>query len=109
MSKEYYTAPDEDIFHDIKLCCLAVWAKYYYDRTSRPYMMEKMDRVLRMKNISDNYMSMIAMFDVGNQYELFTWLDAASAEKIKAALVDVDNSTTLRILENAQSGKESFV
>ena len=59
----------DEIFDDLKACALQVWEKY--DDT-HGYRSEKTNYVAKIANISDNYLTLIQMFDIHNQRELFT-------------------------------------
>lgn len=66
--EEYYTAPDQEIFDDIKKCAIEVWQTM--DNTYG-YVDEKVDRIKDIENIKDNAWYMVAMFDQDNQRKLY--------------------------------------
>lgn len=81
----YYEAPSEEVFNDIKTSCLLVWAEYN-EPIERTYRAEKFKKVVPLKNIRDNYMFMIAMFDHINQKKLFEWLRSETLVRVQQAL-----------------------
>ena len=64
---DYYKAPSDKIFNDIKKCAIKIWKAY--DNTYG-YVDEKVNRIKDMKNISDNAWTIVAMFDSFNQVKL---------------------------------------
>lgn len=63
----YYKAPSQEDFDDMKKCAIKIWETY--DNTYG-YVDEKVGRVNKMENVSDNFMSIMAMFDLNNQSKL---------------------------------------
>ena len=69
MSQEnYYTPPTDKVFNEIKEASIAIW-KTYDDQFG--YATEKINNIKDLKNIQDNAMYMVAMFDIQNQRRLF--------------------------------------
>jgi ribosome maturation protein Sdo1 len=66
-------------------------------------MIEKFGRVVRMKNISDNYMTLIAMFDQSNQVEFFKLINDETTDRIEDALMSVNNFDTAKLMRAARS------
>ena len=85
MSKLYYTAPSDEIFNEIKASAIRIWAGYNDDHG---YATEKTQRILEMKNIEDNAMYMVAMFDQVNQGKLASILSAEAREAIRERMID---------------------
>ena len=79
----YYVAPSDQIFRDIKYCSMAIWNTY--DDT-HGYASEKIDRVLAMKNVSDNAWTIVAMFDWENQAKLFKMVQPKTLEAFNKAV-----------------------
>lgn len=80
--EEYYTAPKQQIFDDIKRNALFLW-KTYDDRYG--YATEKIGRIKDLENVSDNAWYMVAMFDPINQSKLLSMVEPATAIEIKRA------------------------
>ena len=69
MSQEnYYTPPTDKVFNEIKEASTAIW-KTYDDQFG--YATGKINNIKDLKNIQDNAMYMVAMFDIQNQRRLF--------------------------------------
>jgi len=60
---DYYKTPPQEIYEDIKKCSIEIRETYWYAS-------EKIARVNSMDNISDNALTMVAMFDIHNQRKL---------------------------------------
>jgi ribosome maturation protein Sdo1 len=65
---DYYKAPSQEIFEDIKKNAIKIWQTY--DNTYG-YVDEKVGRIEGMENISDNAWTIVVMFDSDNQAKLF--------------------------------------
>lgn len=79
----YYTAPSQAIFNDIKKNALKIWEGY--DDTYG-YRTEKTERVKGIKNISDNVWCIVAMFDPINQAKLISMVKPKTASLIIQAI-----------------------
>lgn len=80
--KEYYTAPKQEIFNDIKRNALFLW-KTYDD--SNGYATEKINDIKDLENVSDNAWFIVAMFDPINQSKLLSMVEPATAIEIRRA------------------------
>ena len=65
--EQYYTAPSQEIFDDIKEAAIKIWQGY--DDTYG-YATGKVDRIKDISNVRDNYAYMVAMFDPPNTAKL---------------------------------------
>ncbi len=74
---DYYTAPSQEIFEDIKKNAIKIWNTYGREGGYRD---EKINRVKDIENIKDNAWYIVAMFDQFNQVKLLTMLEPESAE-----------------------------
>jgi len=79
---DYYQAPPDEIFEDIKENALKIWRTY--DDTYG-YATEKIDRVKDLKNISGNAWFIVSMFDGVNQERLLSMVRNETAEMIELA------------------------
>jgi len=77
--KDYYTAPSQEVFDDIKLNAMKIWLDY--DDTYG-YATEKCDRIKNLENISDNAWTIVAMFDSNNQAKLLSMVKPETAKLI---------------------------
>ena len=85
MSELYYTAPSDEIFEEVKKASIEVWS----EKDSHPsYIAEKVERIESMQNISDNFMSIVAMFDTRNIATLRHKLSSESKKAIYDRLLD---------------------
>src|ERR1035438_7697004 len=71
-TEQLYTAPSEEIFNQIKAASIIIWSGY--DNTYG-YSDEKIGYIKPLKNIRDNYATIIGMFDYQNQEKLIDLLD----------------------------------
>lgn len=81
--KEYYTAPKQEIFDDIKENAIKIWKTY--DDTFG-YATEKIDRIKDLQNIQDNAWYMVAMFDHINRGKLLSMVKPETATQILRAI-----------------------
>jgi len=80
--KDYYTAPAQEIFDDIKSNAIKIWNTY--DDTYG-YRTEKVSRVESMQNVQDNAWAIVAMFDSNNQSKLLSMVKPETAKMIEDA------------------------
>ncbi len=81
MSKLYYEAPTDEVFEEVKVKATEIWQGY---DNEYGYADSKIDRIKDIGNVSDNFMYMIAMFDLTNQTKLSEML----TEETKKAVSD---------------------
>lgn len=81
--KEYYTAPPDEIFIDIKVNALKIWASY--KDSPGGYALDKISRIVDLENHQDNAWYMVAMFDYVNQAKLLSMVNPATADMIRDA------------------------
>lgn len=79
----YYEAPSQDIFDDIKENSIKIWETY--DDTYG-YASEKINHVNSIENFKDNVWFIVAMFDWQNQMKLITMVKLETAQLIHQAL-----------------------
>ena len=84
MNNLYYEAPTDEQFEEVKAKCIEIWNTY--DDTYG-YATEKIDRIKNMKNIKDNVMFMIAMFDINNMTKLSILLSSETRKAISDRFV----------------------
>ena len=82
---DYYKAPADKIFNDIKKNAIKIWQTY---DNEFGYVDEKVNQIKDLKNISDNAWFIVAMFDGHNQSKL---LDLVKPET-KKILVEIINN-----------------
>lgn len=81
MSEEnlYYIAPSDEAFNNLKEKAIEIWGRY-------PHPSKKVDNVKRIENIRDNFMYLVAMFDIHNQKELSALLDKNTRRQVRKRL-----------------------
>ena len=80
--EEYYVAPPDHVFQEIKEAALAIWSTY--DDT-HGYATNKMKLVAPVQNIEDNAWYLVGMFDLDNQQKLLSMVGDETAELIRRA------------------------
>ena len=88
MSRLYYTAPTDEIFEDMKSGALKIWKQVAQDPR---YLSEKTSRVEQIGNIGDNFMYILAMFDINNQRLLVNILREDTKDAVRERLIDGGN------------------
>lgn len=89
MSKRYYQTPPQALFDEVKRESIKIWKTY--DNT-HGYASEKIQQVESIENISDNIMSIIAMFDSQNIQKLAQALSKETKGDIVKRLLSVNNA-----------------
>jgi ribosome maturation protein Sdo1 len=82
MEINYYKAPSQKIFEDIKKNAVKIWQTY---DNKFGYVDEKVNRIKDLKNISDNAWTIVAMFDGYNQQRLLEMVEP----KTRKAIMDI--------------------
>jgi hypothetical protein len=85
MTKLYYTPPTDEIFEEVKQACMDLWQDV---GDQQSYIDEKVSRIKDIKNIQDNFMYMIAMFDDNNQRALSRALTFDASLAIRERMID---------------------
>lgn len=80
--KLYYTAPNDEVFENCRDCAIKIWKTY----KDSPSASEKIDRIKNVKNIRDNFMYIVAMFDVFNQKKLLDMVTDETRKSIQDRL-----------------------
>jgi hypothetical protein len=81
--EEYYTAPPQKIFDDIKKNAIKIWNTY--DNLGG-YRDEKLNMIKDLKNIKDNAWFMVGMFDFNNKIKLISRVKTETARMILDAM-----------------------
>lgn len=88
MTKLYYTPPRQELFEAVKSRAIELWKEVDIDNDKYGYATEKINRIKDLKNIGDNFMYMIAMFDIHNQRKLADRLQEETKKEIRDRLID---------------------
>lgn len=84
-AKLYYTPPTDDQFNELKNEAIKIWI----DIASYPsYAKEKIERIKDLKNVQDNFMYMVAMFDIHNQRRLANELSEETKQAVRERMID---------------------
>ena len=96
MSKfDYYKAPSDEVFADIKATAIKIWRGY--DDTYG-YATEKTDRIKDIQNVRDNTCYIIAMFDRDNQKRLFNMVELEDSKKFLSDLWEEEAKSLFEVL-----------
>lgn len=79
----YYTAPCDRVFHEVKGAALEIWKSYDPQTIGTK---NKINRIERMENIRDNFMVIVAMFDIFNQRKLAQTISEDAKNQIRDRL-----------------------
>ena len=82
---KYYEPPSQECFDEVKEEAIGIWS-VMGDEPS--YSREKIDRIQDLPNIQDNFMYMIAMFDLGNQAKLAQRLSEETRKEVSDRIID---------------------
>jgi hypothetical protein len=80
MNEDYYKAPSDEIFNEIKEKSIEIWQTY--DDTYG-YASEKINRVKSINNVKDNWGAIVGMFDNPNQQKLLAKLSPEAQAQVR--------------------------
>jgi hypothetical protein len=81
----YYTPPSDEQFNELKEKAIKIWSGMG-DEPS--YSQEKIGRIKDIGNIEDNFMYMVAMFDINNQRILAESLSPEARLAVRERMID---------------------
>ena len=84
-AKLYYSAPTDEQFNELKEKAIIIWNKY---DNQFGYVDEKVNRIKDLKNIQDNFMYIVAMFDCNNQRLLAISLSDETRKAVRDRMID---------------------
>jgi len=100
----YYTPPSDEIFEEVRQKAMEQWR----DTVSHPkYIQEKIDRIEHIKNIGDNFMYIVMMFDMHHQWRLAQRLSEEANRAISDRLQESDSFLEVRTREMVQRMRDS--
>jgi hypothetical protein len=85
----YYTPPSDEAFESMRNACMIVWGQYAGNPGG--YMEEKVGRIRDIQNVGDNFMYMLAMFDMNNQRSVVSMLSDEAKIALKERMIDGGN------------------
>jgi hypothetical protein len=83
----YYKAPKDKYFDEVKKEAMKLWKKVDSDNDKFGYATGKINRIKDIKNIDDNFMYMVAMFDINNQRLLANNLSDGAKKAIRDRMI----------------------
>ena len=78
--EEYYIAPSDSVFNDIKTNAVKIWQSYEHP----DYVAEKLTQI-DIQNIADNAWYIVGMFDLPNQMRLLSMVEPETTDLIRKA------------------------
>ena len=85
MSELYFTPPPQEQFDEVKARAINIWSSY---DDSYGYASEKIAKVKEIENVGDNFMCIVAMFDLPNQLMLSNMLSEKTNKEISDRLIE---------------------
>ena len=89
MAKLYYIPPTDEQFNELKQKAIEIWKEY---DNKYGYVDEKINAIKDIGNIQDNFMYMVAMFDINNQRKLAEKLSQETRIAVKDRMIDGGSS-----------------
>jgi hypothetical protein len=89
MAKLYYTPPTDKQFNELKEKAIEVWRENYDDAYG--YVTGKVNQIKDIGNVQDNFMYMVAMFDINNQALLAVKLSPETRKAVRERMIDGGN------------------
>lgn len=88
MSKLYYTPSRQELFEAVKSRAMELWKEIDTDNDKYGYATSKINQIKDIQNVSDNFMYIVAMFDINNQRKLSDRLAQETKEAIRERMID---------------------
>lgn len=85
MKRLYYIPPTDKQFEELKYEAIKIWKSY--DDTYG-YTTGKIARIKDIKNVEDNFMYIVAMFDGDNRLKLFMAISTQTFQSVRERLID---------------------
>lgn len=91
MADLYYTPPSDELFQEVRDRAMELWHEIDSDNDAYGYATEKCDRIRDLANVGDNFMYIVAMFDLSNQQKLAEKLSLEACAAIRDRMIDGGN------------------
>jgi len=91
MTKLYYTPPRQELFEAVKSRAMELWKEVDTDNDKYGYATSKINQIKDIENVGDNFMYMVAMFDINNQRKLADRLAQETRDAIRERMIDGGN------------------
>ncbi len=87
-AKLYYTPPPNEQFEEVRKAAMELWMDVDSDNDEFGYATGKINRIKDIKNVGDNFMYIVAMFDEDNQTILASMLSPETRAAIRDRMID---------------------
>ncbi len=94
-AKLYYTPPRQELFEAVKSRAMELWKEVDSDNDKFGYATEKINQIKDIQNVGDNFMYIVAMFDIDNQRLLANRLAEETRTAIRERMIDGGNPSYL--------------
>lgn len=84
-AKLYYTAPSDECFNELKEAAIELWSTMGDDPS---YSQEKIGRIKDIQNVQDNFMYILAMFDIHNKRLVGNAVSEETRQALRERLID---------------------
>lgn len=88
MTQLYYTPPEDSLFEEVRKRAMELWHIVDSDNDKYGYATGKCDRIKDIKNVEDNFMYIVSMFDMGNQAMLAQIISKEARVAIRERMID---------------------
>ncbi len=92
MINKYYQAPTDEQFDELKAKAIELWHQY---DNEYGYVDEKVMRIIDIPNVKDNFMYMVAMFDLENMKKLADMLSPETRYAVRERMLAGGNRENL--------------
>lgn len=75
----------------MKNACMELWKIVDHDNDKYGYATGKINRIKDIENVQDNFMYMVAMFDINNQKLLARMLSMETRQSVRDRMIDGGN------------------
>lgn len=101
----YDTPPSDAVFEELKRVAIAKWKTMGDER----YQKEKLGRIESLQNVGDNFMYILAMFDINNQIEVLSHCSPAVVEAVRERLAGEETALTHYLATTRTSKPREYV
>ena len=84
-AKLYYTPPSDKCFTELKEKAIEIWSTMGNEPS---YSQEKISNIKNIGNVGDNFMYLVAMFDINNQRILAEKLTPETRKEVRKRMID---------------------
>lgn len=88
MTNLYYTPPTDEQFAELKEKAIKIWHTYDSDDPRDDYAETKIKSIQDLKNVGDNFMYLVAMFDYINMRKLARMISPTTRQAVRDRMID---------------------